>query len=319
MTFYEIINLYINGILLGDIYGFMRLGLNLIDSHRERKVMQTVKDRVLVETGYLGANVSCISTKKGLVLIDSPMLPEDAKDWAQRIRHHTGQEIAFLINTDHHFDHVMGNSFLTDRIICHATAAKGIKFLRQKEELKKIVVATFAEIPAGLEEEMKDLRIDAPLITFDRSLTLDMGNGTLILEFVGGHSPGTILIHLVEDRVVFTGDNVETQFPYLGQCRFPAWKKILQKILSMDIDWVVPGHGHLGGKELVEKYFSFFQKLEEEINHFKIKGFPVEKMVKETQLLKFFPKDETVKEEMPQSWIEEQYKAVARQVLEGER
>lgn len=45
--------------------------------------MQTVKNRVLVETEYAGANVSCITTQRGLVLVDSPFLPKDGRDQAR--------------------------------------------------------------------------------------------------------------------------------------------------------------------------------------------------------------------------------------------
>ena len=64
-------------------------------------MIQTYKKRIFVETEYLGANVSCIHTEKGLVLIDSPFLPQDAKAWADLIRERTGRDIAFQINTDH--------------------------------------------------------------------------------------------------------------------------------------------------------------------------------------------------------------------------
>ena len=97
-------------------------------------MIQTYKDRILVETEYLGANVSCISTKKGLVIIDSPFLPQDAREWANRIKEKMGNEIAYQINTDHHFDHVLGNAFLTDKVICQTFAARGIRFLQNKEK-----------------------------------------------------------------------------------------------------------------------------------------------------------------------------------------
>lgn len=63
--------------------------------------------RVFVETEHVGANVSSISTKKGLVLIDSPFLAKNAEDWARRIREPTGQGIVYLINTDHRLQRVL--------------------------------------------------------------------------------------------------------------------------------------------------------------------------------------------------------------------
>ena len=277
--------------------------------------MQTYKKRIYVETEYLGANVSCIHTEKGLVLIDSPFLPEDAKAWAELIRERTGRDIAFQINTDHHFDHVMGNDFLTDKIICHSTAAKGIKFLRDKKELKNIIRASFPDILDSIETEIDDLRIPSPHITFDRKLTLDMADATIILEFVGGHSPGTILVYLPEDKVVFTGDNVEGQFPYFGQGQFYVWKEILKKILSMDIELVVPGHGPVGGKEMVERYLSFFQNMEEEVKNFKLQGVMIEQMTQKSKTIHFFPVDETADEGQDPSWLEQQYRFAAKQIL----
>ena len=263
----------------------------------------------------MGANVSCISTKKGLVLIDSPFLPRDAEDWASRIRELTGQDIAYLINTDHHFDHVMGNAVLTENVICHSTAAKGISFLGNKQALKKMVQDAFPDVLADIEPDIDNLNIVSPLITFDKKLALDMGDATIILEFVAGHSPGTILVYLAEDRAVFTGDTVEAQFPYFGQAHFSAWKETLRKILLMDIEVVVPGHGPVGGKEMVEKYSCFFQNLEEEVKDFELRGLTIEEMVEKSGVINFFPKDEVAREGLPQSWIGEQYKTAARVIL----
>jgi len=278
--------------------------------------MQIFKNRIFVETQYLGANVGCVSTKKGLVLIDSPLLPKDARDWAGKIRDATGQDIAYLINTDHHFDHIMGNSFLTDRVVCHSAAARGMKFFRdKKEELKKAVQGTFPRVLRDFEAEIDALEITSPHITFQKKLTLYLDDITLLLEFVGGHSPATILIHLPEDRLVFTGDNVETQFPFFLQGRFHAWKEVLQKIFSMDIELVVPGHGPVGGKELIEKYLTFFQNMEEEVKDFGLKGFTIEQMIGRSGMIDFFKDSGTADGGLPRSWLEAQYRSAAKQIL----
>ena len=92
--------------------------------------MHTYKKKIFVETAYLGANVSCVATERGLVLIDSPFLPGDAMEWVGLVREQTGKKIAYQINTDHHFDHVLGNAFTTENVICHDKAARGIAFLK---------------------------------------------------------------------------------------------------------------------------------------------------------------------------------------------
>jgi cyclase len=279
--------------------------------------MQTLKRRILVETGYLGANVSCISTSRGLVFVDSPFLPQDGKKWADLTSRQTGKEAAYVINTDHHYDHVMGNSFLTPNVICHTRAAKGLDYLRNKKVLKQAIREAFPDVLREYESDIDRIELVRPHITFDRGLTLDMGDATIVLEFVGGHSPATIMIYLAEEKVLFTGDNVEGQFPFFGQAHFGRWKEALQKMLSMDIDLVVPGHGEVGGKEMVEKYFIFFEELELEVRDFQLQGLTTEEMAEKSKIVNFFPADHTANRDQTQalSWIRRQYQLAAEAVL----
>lgn len=280
--------------------------------------MDVIREKILVETEYLGANVSCVVTEKGLVLIDCPMLPKDAREWASKVRDITGKKIAYLISTDHHFDHAMGNSFITDKVISHATAARGIRYLHyNKEELKEMVRKSYPDIIDSIAEEIERLDISTPMIAFKDSLTLNMGDATLKIEFVGGHSPGTVLIHLVEDKVIFTGDNVETYFPFLGQVHIKSWLKALRKMVEMDIDTVVPGHGVVGGKEMVEKYISFIGDLEAEVMRFKNLTFDVDAMAQHTKLIDYFPypEHETDKVLHRRESNREQYRIAARHIL----
>ena len=279
-------------------------------------MMQTYRDRILVETEYVGANVSCIVTAKGLVLVDSPFLPPDARDWAEKIKAETGKEIAYLINTDHHYDHVMGNTYLTENTICHEAAARGMNYLKDKKALKDIIKGSFPDVVTNFKSDIDTLNIVSPHISFKKQMTLNMGDATINLEFAGGHSPGTILIHFEEEKTVFTGDNVEGQFPFLGQARFKPWRDTLDKILSMDIDLVVPGHGPVGGKEMVEKYMVFFRRLEDEVREMNEKRMSVDQMAEESELITFFPTEDNSTEAVHRSWIKNQYKYAVNVILQ---
>ena len=249
------------------------------------------------------------------------MLPKDAKEWATKVRDLTGKDIAFLISTDHHFDHVMGNAFLTERVVCHSTAARGIKFLRNKEALKQMVRNSFPDIVEGMEADIERLDIIDPMITFKDNLMLNMGDVNIKIEFVGGHSPGTVLIHLVEDKVVFTGDNVEEYFPYIGQGQIKKWLSILVKMLEMDVDTFVPGHGAVGGKKMVENYISFFRNLEIEVHDFNKTNIAVNAMAQKTKLVDYFPfpQLEPAKVLYRREWNREQYVIAAKQILQYEK
>lgn len=280
--------------------------------------MEKFGDRILVEIGYPGANVSCVVTARGLVLIDTPMRPNDARDWANRVKSETGREIAFVICTDHHYDHVMGSPFLSDRVICHTTAARGFRFLNDKEALKNTIRATFPQEAGEIETELEQIAFASPQLSFDRRLVLDMGDATFHLEFVGGHSPGTILIHLPEERTLFTGDNVETQFPYFGQSRFSAWKDALIKMKALDVVRVVPGHGYVGGPELIDDYISFFKEIEEEVRGFHRQGLTAAQMAEKSAALHRFPRMEAGGEGQAEAWLAGQYKLAVDAIL-GEK
>lgn len=171
--------------------------------------MQKVKDRI-----------SCIATSKGLVYIDSPFLSDDAKKWAESTRSETGKAPAYVINTDHHYDPVMGNIFLDADIICQTTAAKNMGYLKDKKVLKEAIKDAFPDVVQKYEADIDRFDPVMPHISFDKVLTLDMGDAVFRLEFAGGHSPATIMIYLVEER--FTGGNVEGQFHISGSRILPS-------------------------------------------------------------------------------------------------
>ena len=89
--------------------------------------MQQLTKDVYAETNVRGANVGFVVTGEGVVLIDSPMIPSEARWWREQIAAITDQEIIYLINTDHHRGHVLGNQYLATAVIAHELAWKEMK------------------------------------------------------------------------------------------------------------------------------------------------------------------------------------------------
>jgi len=86
-------------------------------------------------------------------------------------------------------------------------------------------------------------------------------------------------------------------------------------MLSMDIDLVVPGHGPVGGKEMVEKYFTFFEELEFEVRKFQSQGLTMDEMAIKTEMINFFPIEETETPDQREAWLRRQYQLAAEAVL----
>ena len=62
-------------------------------------MIREIAPNIFIETEYHGANVAFIVTGEGVVLIDTPMLPDDARAWLREIQKTTGEEVIYIINT----------------------------------------------------------------------------------------------------------------------------------------------------------------------------------------------------------------------------
>jgi glyoxylase-like metal-dependent hydrolase (beta-lactamase superfamily II) len=83
-----------------------------------------------------------------------------------------------------------------------------------------------------------------PTRTFERELTLQLGNHEIRLLHHPGHTPPQTSIYLPSEGVVFTGDNVFYHCKTFVQEANPwEWLEALQRIDALDVQTIVPGHG----------------------------------------------------------------------------
>jgi cyclase len=203
--------------------------------------MQQISEHVFVETKYLGCNVGVVLTKQGPIVIDTPALPEDTKDLRDQIRQLTKKQIAYVIYTHEHFDHVLGAKGLSKKVIAQQAAVKDIEYL--KKNLPKEIVHFFPDLYREYKDIFDNIRIISPQITFVRNMTLYTGDLELQLSRVGGHSPASSLIYVPEDRALFCGDNVDVGVPFVAPySRFGEWIDALKRIEEMDVENIIPGH-----------------------------------------------------------------------------
>jgi cyclase len=189
--------------------------------------MQQLTKDVYADTNVRGANVGFVVTGEGVVLIDSPMIPSEARWWREQIAEITDQEIIYLINTDHHRGHVLGNQYLATAVIAHELAWKEMKSygdsFRQRL-INRFVKDDELEVAA----EFEKLEIILPCVTFTHRMTLYKGGKTIRLIHVGGHTPASSLVHVVEDGVLFTGDVVvKDRHPFIGHGNSKDWLNAL--------------------------------------------------------------------------------------------
>jgi cyclase len=216
--------------------------------------MKQLTKNVFIETGWSGANVGCVVTSEGLVMIDTPHNPSDAMKWKQQVE--SKGVVKYLINTESHEDHYFCDFFFKVPVITHEKAREVIL----KSNVKQMTGVVAFKDPEGV-SLVKDYKPNVPVITFSQNLTFYLGKHTFQLIHFGGHSPSLISILIPEERVVFTGDNVHNKIQAFTHEADPyAWLEAIDKISMMDIDYIVPGHGEAGDKSILKPEKEFIQE-----------------------------------------------------------
>src|SRR5436305_12266695 len=71
--------------------------------------MRRVSESAYAELYFWGCNPGFIVTSEGVVMVDTPQQPIDAVRWRERLAEHG--PIRYLINTEPHVDHILGNAY----------------------------------------------------------------------------------------------------------------------------------------------------------------------------------------------------------------
>lgn len=218
--------------------------------------LQEITHGVFVETEHLGSNNSIVSTREGLVLIDAPHRPTDAMRW-RRTAAAMG-DVAFLINTDHHIDHTMGNYFLPGTIVSHEITRDRLLNHAPSRQYVEDLVAVIDPEGAPL---IRDYQVRVPTVTFVDRMALDVGGLTFELTHRPGHTPNSVYIELKQLGIVFSGDLFcELSLPAFVEAHVFAWVEAARFFETIDAEWIVPGHGAVSKPADVTP---FRQKMEE--------------------------------------------------------
>ena len=276
--------------------------------------MQQLNSDVYVETGYEGVNVGCVRTNEGLILIDTPMRPRDARAWRARVTQLTGQEIRYVINTSYHPHHMLGNHFFTPApVIAHRTVWDQIESCSdgQRQRILEVLREKYPEA-IGAHKELQTVR---PRLTFTDRMILHCGVKSLRLIHLGGHSPAAIGVYLPEKEIFFSGDVfVNGQHPTVEEAHTGQWLRALTEIRRLRIRVLVPGHGPLCTKEDTQRLSAYIRLLRRRVRS-RMKGGQGWKEALNSidigELVDFFPV-----EAMARAAVEKQIRASLRRVYD---
>ena len=162
------------------------------------------------------------------------------------------KNIRALINSHSNGDHCNGNNCVdTDEVISseatleemsHESPEMMAALLKQAPEMGTLG-KYFLECFGSFNFEGVTKRL--PNTTFTGETQRQVGDKIVELIEVGpAHTNGDILVHVPSDKVVFTGDILFIEgHPILWAGPVKNWINACDRIISMEVDFIVPGHG----------------------------------------------------------------------------
>ncbi len=227
---------------------------------------------IFINTNYRGCTPGFIYTEEGIVLVDTPLIPKQAIDWREQIEQQFPNDaLRLIINTDHHRGHALGNQyFMPCPVMAHERAYK--EMAGYTENFKERVRNSFKREPE-IQQQLTNIIIVPPNLTFTDRATLFLGNRRIELQYVGGHTPATSLVWLPEEHICFVGDILWVdQHPYMAQGNTLEWLEALDLIRRLDAEWLVPRHGPVCTAESTHKVGEYITFMRGRVRDYYLKG-----------------------------------------------
>lgn len=205
------------------------------------KIRQLKPDLYLITGG--GANTLVRVTSEGLIVVDTKN-PGDVNfnRLMEEIRSVSTLPVRYVINTQHHPDHVGNNQ----------------KFL---EAGARIVALEALKTHMASDPRTKAIP-GVPTDTFARDHVLKLGGAEVRLYSFGrGHSGGDTIVYFPDARVVMVSDQMTDNAPIVDFANGGSavgWVPILDGVLTLDFEVAIPGRGEPKTRADVEAYRTRF-------------------------------------------------------------
>jgi glyoxylase-like metal-dependent hydrolase (beta-lactamase superfamily II) len=186
-------------------------------------------------------NVFVVHGRTHTFVCDTFLGPHPMEKIINYVAHENNQFIIF--NSHSHWDHIWGNCAFESLIISHR-ACREIIIQEGESELEQ-----YRKYTQG------DVKIVLPTVTFTESISFpDEG---IHLFYTPGHTRDSASCLDCVDNTLFVGDNVEAPIPYLDYDDLTVYTYTLQTYLTMNPDTIIPGHGNIADKSLVQENLEY--------------------------------------------------------------
>jgi glyoxylase-like metal-dependent hydrolase (beta-lactamase superfamily II) len=200
-------------------------------------------DVYVVHNEYVPGNTTAVITTEGVILVDDKF-EVDADNIVAMLKTVTNQPIKYVINSHYHGDHSGGNAKLQ---------AGGTLAVASAQARARMV--------AGNQSGQPD-------ITIEPRGTIHLGGKSAEIYWFGrAHTDGDVVVLFPEDSVLAAGDmftvgeGTPQLIDYNGGGSAKEWTATVAKVLELDFDTVVPGHGGVVKKADMQAFRGSTQRL----------------------------------------------------------
>lgn len=285
---------------------------------------EKIADGVYYATGGFGSNNVVIINDSDVLIVDTGTTPAAARAFIADIKMLTDKPIRFVVNTHWHFDHTDGNSVFGPEVQIIAndyvrTAITTFDVLHREPYL----TSEGSAVPAQIEDlgqqaaaerdpdrkaqfqqrlyaaqqvlvQLKDIKPTPPNVTYSDKLILHRGGREIDLLFLGrGHTAGDTVVWLPKERIVCSGDLMESRIAYMGDGYFDEWVATLDKLKNLDFAVDLPGHGvPFSDKNMISEFQSYLKDLVTQVSALKAQGVSPDEAAQRVNLTahaKYFP------------------------------
>lgn len=173
---------------------------------------------------------------KECVIIDPGCYTDSEKSRLKKFIEENGLRPVKLLNTHGHFDHVMGNRFITD--------TWGVDTYIHKDDNGQLERSISYCAYFGYKIDAPDLKT----IPIEDGEIIEFGESKLRVMHTPGHTMGCVVFVNESDKVAFSGDTLFAEG--IGRTDLPGgdfdmiMSSLTNKLLKLDPDYrVLPGHG----------------------------------------------------------------------------
>jgi cyclase len=275
--------------------------------------LRQLADGVFAWIGAGGdSNGGAIATPDGVIVIDAQQTAALGRAMRQAVEKALGKPPSVLVTTHYHFDHITGNvAFAGDApILAHERTLQKLEARLGPDSGSPWIITDmhtkigmfYGEnigelIPEGdpawewfenrfAPADYDRLEIVPPTQTFADRFTFHLPDDRVELEYFGpAHCDGDIIVHLPRSKIVFLSDLFfYGRFPWLGDCDLNGWISVLDHILTLDLEIVVPGHGVPGTLKDVAWFRDLLANIRKAVEKAIKAGVSEEAVVRETSL-----------------------------------